>query len=61
MQHAEIPASSVKADVTRASGTGSQDPRWQEQSTSQSKNVNFRKGDRVKYVGSLQSIQNSNW
>ncbi|KAL8513445.1 hypothetical protein ACS0TY_012780 [Phlomoides rotata] len=55
MQHSKIPSSSMKPDVARTSATGSQAPRWHESSIATPKNFPFRKGDRVKYVGPLQS------
>lgn len=44
MQHAKIPASSMKTDVARASAMGSQAQRWHESSIATSKNFAFRKG-----------------
>ncbi|KAL0302654.1 UNVERIFIED_CONTAM: hypothetical protein Scaly_3025300 [Sesamum calycinum] len=47
--------SSVEADITGGSNMSSQVQPKQEASTASSKNYTFRKGDRVKYVGSLPS------
>ncbi|KAH0638097.1 uncharacterized protein [Solanum tuberosum] len=49
------PASSVEADITGGSILSSQAQPKQEASTASSKNYTFKKGDRVKYVGSLTS------
>ncbi|KAL3367619.1 hypothetical protein AABB24_012046 [Solanum stoloniferum] len=49
------PASSVEADITGGSTVSSQAQPKQEASTASSKNYTFKKGDRVKYVGPLQS------
>ncbi|CAN4101181.1 unnamed protein product [Withania somnifera] len=49
------PASSVEADITGGSTLSSHAQPKQEASTASSKNYTFKKGDRVKYVGSLQS------
>ncbi|KZV54361.1 hypothetical protein F511_03616 [Dorcoceras hygrometricum] len=49
------PASSVEANITGSSIISSQAPPKQEASTASSKNFVFKKGDRVKYVGSLLS------
>ncbi|XP_019223746.1 PREDICTED: uncharacterized protein LOC109205483 [Nicotiana attenuata] len=46
------PASSVEADITGGSTISSHAQPKQEASTASSKNYTFRKGDRVKYVGS---------
>ncbi|PHT80530.1 hypothetical protein T459_18582 [Capsicum annuum] len=48
------PASSVEADITGGSISSHAQPK-QEASTASSKNYTFKKGDRVKYVGPLQS------
>ncbi|KAI3472910.1 hypothetical protein Pfo_030978 [Paulownia fortunei] len=53
--HLKKPASSVEADITGGSAITSQAQPKQEASTASSKNYTFRKGDRVKYVGSLPS------
>ncbi|KAL0294153.1 UNVERIFIED_CONTAM: hypothetical protein Sradi_6901400, partial [Sesamum radiatum] len=47
--------SSVEADITGGSNMSSQVQPKQEASTASSKNYTFKKGDRVKYVGSLPS------
>ncbi|CAN4091439.1 unnamed protein product [Withania somnifera] len=47
------PASSVEADITGGSILSSHAQPKQEASTASSKNYTFKKGDRVKYVGSL--------
>ncbi|KAL0285698.1 UNVERIFIED_CONTAM: hypothetical protein Sradi_7167600, partial [Sesamum radiatum] len=47
--------SSVEADITGGSNMSSQVQPKQEASTASSKNCTFKKGDRVKYVGSLPS------
>ncbi|CAN4098235.1 unnamed protein product [Withania somnifera] len=49
------PASSVEADITGGSTISSHAQPKQEASTASSKNYTFKKGDRVKYVGPLQS------
>ncbi|GMP87715.1 hypothetical protein CsSME_00039971 [Camellia sinensis var. sinensis] len=49
------PASSVEADITGGSTISSQAQPKQEASTATSKNYTFKKGDRVKFVGSLPS------
>ncbi|XP_059295033.1 uncharacterized protein LOC132048122 isoform X1 [Lycium ferocissimum] len=49
------PASSVEADITGGSILSSHAQPKQEASTASSKNYTFKKGDRVKYVGSLTS------
>ncbi|XP_051132188.1 uncharacterized protein LOC127252165 isoform X2 [Andrographis paniculata] len=49
------PASSVEADITGGSAISSQAQPKQEASTASSKNYTFRKGDRVRFVGSVQS------
>ncbi|KAK4376320.1 hypothetical protein RND71_006997 [Anisodus tanguticus] len=49
------PASSVEADITGGSTISSHAQPKQEVSTASSKNYTFKKGDRVKYVGPLQS------
>ncbi|GER35222.1 AAA-type ATPase family protein [Striga asiatica] len=49
------PASSVEADITGGSTISSHALPKQEASTATSKGYTFKKGDRVKYVGSLQS------
>ncbi|KAG4186963.1 hypothetical protein ERO13_A08G101080v2 [Gossypium hirsutum] len=46
------PTSSVEADITGGSSLGSQALPKQEVSTATSKNYTFKKGDRVKFVGS---------
>ncbi|KAK4441764.1 ATPase family AAA domain-containing protein 1 [Sesamum alatum] len=53
--HLKKPASSVEADITGGSAISSQAQPKQEASTASSKGYTFRKGDRVKYVGSLPS------
>ncbi|KAI3449499.1 hypothetical protein Pfo_006164 [Paulownia fortunei] len=53
--HLKKPASSVEADITGGSTISSQALPKQEASTASSKNYTFKKGDRVKYVGSLPS------
>ncbi|CAK9175309.1 unnamed protein product [Ilex paraguariensis] len=52
--HLKKPASSVEADITGGSTISSLVQPKQEASTASSKNYTFKKGDRVKYVGSLQ-------
>ncbi|KAM7527077.1 hypothetical protein LguiB_030487 [Lonicera macranthoides] len=52
--HLKKPASSVEADITGGSTISSQAQPKQEASTASSKNYRFKKGDRVKFVGSLQ-------
>lgn len=47
------PASSVEAEITGGSTTSTQAHPKQEASTASSKSYAFKKGDRVKYVGSL--------
>ncbi|VFQ68635.1 unnamed protein product [Cuscuta campestris] len=47
------PTSSVEADITGGSTVSSYAPPKQEASTATSKNYTFKKGDRVKYVGTL--------
>ncbi|KAL7198933.1 hypothetical protein ACSBR2_021263 [Camellia fascicularis] len=49
------PASSVEANITGGSSISSQAQPKQEASTASSKTYNFKKGDRVKFVGSLPS------
>ncbi|XP_059625690.1 uncharacterized protein LOC132268846 [Cornus florida] len=49
------PASSVEADITGGSTISSQAQPKQEASTASSKSYTFKKGDRVKYVGSVSS------
>ncbi|KAA8543111.1 hypothetical protein F0562_021394 [Nyssa sinensis] len=49
------PTSSVEADITGGSTMSSQAQPKQEASTASSKNYTFKKGDRVKYVGSVSS------
>ncbi|XP_060178403.1 uncharacterized protein LOC132608500 [Lycium barbarum] len=49
------PTSSVEADITGGSTISSHAQPKQEASTASSKNYTFKKGDRVKYVGPLQS------
>lgn len=49
------PASSVEADITGASTVSSQALPKQETSTATSKSYTFKKGDRVKFVGSVPS------
>ncbi|TMW91761.1 hypothetical protein EJD97_013932 [Solanum chilense] len=49
------PASSVEADITGGSILSSHAQPKQEASTASSKNYTFKKGDRVKYIGSLTS------
>ncbi|KAL6978406.1 hypothetical protein U1Q18_020073 [Sarracenia purpurea var. burkii] len=49
------PASSVEANITGGSTISSQAQPKQEASTASSKNYSFKKGDRVKFVGSLPS------
>ncbi|KAM3326345.1 putative protein isoform X1 [Capsicum chacoense] len=49
------PASSVEADITGGSILSSHAQPKQEASTASSKSYSFKKGDRVKYVGSLTS------
>ncbi|KAG8389476.1 hypothetical protein BUALT_Bualt02G0233300 [Buddleja alternifolia] len=51
--HLKKPTSSVEADITGGSTISSQAQPKQEASTATSKNYTFKKGDRVKYVGSL--------
>ncbi|XP_047981035.1 uncharacterized protein LOC125222455 [Salvia hispanica] len=51
--HLKKPASSVEADITGGSTMSSQAQPKQEASTASSKSYTFKKGDRVKYVGSL--------
>ncbi|KAL9141831.1 hypothetical protein ABFS82_14G130800 [Erythranthe guttata] len=51
--HLKKPTSSVDADITGGSALSSQAQPKQEASTATSKKYTFRKGDRVKYVGSL--------
>ncbi|XP_020550190.1 uncharacterized protein LOC105165229 isoform X2 [Sesamum indicum] len=53
--HLRKPASSVEADITGGSAISTQAQPKQEASTASSKSYTFRKGDRVKYVGSLPS------
>ncbi|KAK4418146.1 ATPase family AAA domain-containing protein 1 [Sesamum alatum] len=53
--HLKKPPSSVEADITGGSNMSSQVQPKQEASTASSKNYTFKKGDRVKYVGSLPS------
>lgn len=53
--HLKKPASSVEADITGGSILSSQAQPKQEVSTASSKNYIFKKGDRVKFVGSLPS------
>ncbi|KAL8094541.1 hypothetical protein AgCh_036175 [Apium graveolens] len=53
--HLKKPASSVEADITGGSILSSQAHPKQEVSTASSKNYIFKKGDRVKFVGSLPS------
>ncbi|KAK6154195.1 hypothetical protein DH2020_013834 [Rehmannia glutinosa] len=53
--HLKKPASSVEADITGGSTISSQALPKQEASTATSKTYTFKKGDRVKYVGSFQS------
>ncbi|KAH6826899.1 AAA-type ATPase family protein [Perilla frutescens var. hirtella] len=53
--HLKKPASSVEADITGGSTISSQAQPKQEASTASSKTHTFKKGDRVKYVGSLPS------
>ncbi|KAL3531455.1 hypothetical protein ACH5RR_010777 [Cinchona calisaya] len=53
--HLKKPASSVEAEITGGSTINSQAQPKQEASTASSKTYFFRKGDRVKYVGSLSS------
>ncbi|CAA3019806.1 uncharacterized protein LOC111389690 [Olea europaea subsp. europaea] len=53
--HLKKPTSSVEADITGGSAVSSQAQPKQEASTASSKNYAFKKGDRVKYVGSLPS------
>ncbi|KAL3827835.1 hypothetical protein ACJIZ3_016637 [Penstemon smallii] len=50
--HLKKPASSVEADITGGSAFSSHAQPKQEASTASSKNYTFKKGDRVKYVGS---------
>ncbi|KAL1558412.1 hypothetical protein AAHA92_08884 [Salvia divinorum] len=51
--HLKKPASSVEADITGGSTISSHAQPKQEASTASSKTYTFKKGDRVKYVGSL--------
>ncbi|KAH6827392.1 AAA-type ATPase family protein [Perilla frutescens var. hirtella] len=51
--HLKKPASSVEANITGCSAIASQILPKQEASTATSKNYTFRKGDRVKFVGSV--------
>ncbi|GFP85608.1 ATPase family aaa domain-containing protein 1 [Phtheirospermum japonicum] len=53
--HLKKPASSVEADITGGSTISSHALPKHEASTATSKSYTFKKGDRVKYVGSLQS------
>ncbi|KAL3648017.1 hypothetical protein CASFOL_008985 [Castilleja foliolosa] len=53
--HHKKPTSSVEADITGGSTVNSQALPKQEASTATSKSYTFKKGDRVKYVGSMQS------
>lgn len=53
--HSKKPTSSVEADIVGGSTTGSHAQPKQEASTASSKSYTFKKGDRVKYVGSLSS------
>ncbi|XP_071738324.1 uncharacterized protein [Rutidosis leptorrhynchoides] len=53
--HSKKPTSSVEADIIGGSTTGSHAQPKQEASTASSKSYTFKKGDRVKYVGSLSS------
>ncbi|CAA2971848.1 AAA+-type ATPase [Olea europaea subsp. europaea] len=53
--HLKKPMSSVEADMTGGSTLSSQAQPKQEASTASSKSCTFKKGDRVKYVGSLPS------
>ncbi|KAL3849768.1 hypothetical protein ACJIZ3_011650 [Penstemon smallii] len=50
--HIKKPASSVEADITGGSAISSHAQPKQEASTATSKNYTFKKGDRVKFVGS---------
>ncbi|XP_076915850.1 uncharacterized protein LOC143575331 isoform X2 [Bidens hawaiensis] len=53
--HSKKPTSSVEADIIGGSTTCSHAQPKQEASTASSKTYTFKKGDRVKYVGSLSS------
>ncbi|KAI3749241.1 hypothetical protein L2E82_19848 [Cichorium intybus] len=53
--HSKKPTSSVEADIVGGSTTCSHAQPKQEASTASSKSHTFKKGDRVKYVGSLSS------
>ncbi|WOG87309.1 hypothetical protein DCAR_0206532 [Daucus carota subsp. sativus] len=53
--HLKRPASSREADVTGGCNLGSQAQPKQDASTASSRPYTFKKGDRVKYVGPLQS------
>lgn len=53
--HSKKPTSSVEADIVGGSTTCSHAQPKQEASTASSKSYTFKKGDRVKYVGSLSS------
>ncbi|XP_024981027.1 uncharacterized protein LOC112517888 isoform X1 [Cynara cardunculus var. scolymus] len=55
VMHSKKPTSSVEADIIGGSTTCSQAQPKQEASTASSKSYTFKKGDRVKYVGSLPS------
>ncbi|KAL3517453.1 hypothetical protein ACH5RR_020042 [Cinchona calisaya] len=51
--HLKKPASSIEAEITGGSTLSSQAQPKQEASTASSKTYTFKKGDRVKYIGSL--------
>nr|XP_043637759.1 uncharacterized protein LOC122608730 isoform X2 [Erigeron canadensis] len=53
VMHSKKPTSSVEADIVGGSTTCSHAQPKQESSTASSKTYTFKKGDRVKYVGSL--------
>ncbi|KAL8232797.1 hypothetical protein R6Q57_002575 [Mikania cordata] len=55
VMHLKKPTSSVEADIIGGSTTGSHVQPKQEASTASSKTYTFKKGDRVKYVGTLSS------